>query len=70
MWAQDTTNFPTLGQIVREDPRLDKILPRDARIEVIASGFDWSEGPVWHAGEKGLLFSDIPKNSVMIWRAI
>jgi gluconolactonase len=66
--AQDTRNFPVLGQIVRVDPKLDELIAREARIEVLASGFDWSEGPVWWAKEKALLFSDIPPNSVIIWR--
>jgi gluconolactonase len=66
--AQDTLNFPTLGRVLRESPALDKLLPKDARMEVLASGFDWSEGPVWWPKEKALLFSDIPRNSVMIWR--
>ncbi|MEJ7607712.1 MAG: SMP-30/gluconolactonase/LRE family protein [Bryobacteraceae bacterium] len=66
--AQDTTNFPALGRILRDDPKLDSILAPDAKLEVISSGFDWSEGPVWLPKEKALLFCDIPRNSVMIWR--
>lgn len=41
------SNYPRLGHIVRLDPRLDKVLPPGTEIEVLASGFDWSEGPVW-----------------------
>ena len=59
--------FPTLGTVVREDPRLDALIPADARIEVLASGFKWAEGPVWIAGESSLLFSDIPNNSIFRW---
>ena len=70
-FAQNTTNFPTLGTIVRLAPELDAVLDRDAKLEVLGSGFDWAEGPVWVAGEetgKGhLLFSDIPPNRVMKW---
>ena len=66
--AQDTTNFPAIGEIVREDSRLDRLIPRDAKIEVLASGFDWSEGPVWVKDGAYLLFSDIPRNSVMKWK--
>ncbi len=65
---QDTRNFPSLGQVVRLDPALDKLIPRDARIEVLGSGFDWSEGPVWVKNGAYLLFSDIPRNSVMKWK--
>src|SRR5215207_1171033 len=65
--AQDTTNYPVLGEILRFDPALDELIPKDARIEVLGSGFVWAEGPVWVADDQGgsLLFSDIPRNSVM-----
>ena len=66
--AQDTTNFPALGEVVRMDPRLDRLIPKDARIEVVASGFLWAEGPVWIKDGGYLLFSDIPRNSVMKWK--
>jgi gluconolactonase len=69
--AQDTLNFPTLGEIHRFESDLDKLLAKDARLEVIASGFDWTEGPVWvpaNGDQPGhLLFSDIPRNSVYKW---
>jgi gluconolactonase len=35
---------------------------------VLASGFTWSEGPVWVKNGNYLLFSDIPRNSVMKWK--
>jgi gluconolactonase len=60
----------TLGEIERLDPAFDRLLPPDARIEVLAAGFTWSEGPVWvPEGEGGyLLFSDIPRNTVFKWK--
>ena len=57
--------LPTLGSIERLDPRFDALVPRDAVIEVLASGFAWAEGPVWIEGEQAVLFSDIPRNRVM-----
>lgn len=62
--------LPTLGSIERLDPRMDKLVPPDAVIEVLASGFTWAEGPVWVADDTGgsLLFSDIPRNRVNRWR--
>lgn len=66
-WSQPPRTYPVLGQIVREDPRLDALLPADARIEVLASGFEWSEGPVWDRKGGFLLFSDIPRNSIYKW---
>jgi gluconolactonase len=60
-------NYPTLGKIDRKDPRFDKLIPKDAKIEVLASGFKWSEGPLWIKDGGYLVFSDIPRNSVMKW---
>ena len=65
--AQDTTNFGVIGQIHRLDPAFDKLIPPDAKLEILAAGFDWAEGPVWHKEGGYLLFSDIPRNSVMKW---
>ncbi len=57
----------TLGTIERVDPAFDKLVPKDAVIEMLAEKkFEWSEGPVWVKSDKALLFSDIPRN--MIWR--
>ena len=53
---------------MRKDPRLDKLVPKDAQMEQLAEGFDWSEGPVWVKDGGYLLFSDIPRNNVMKWK--
>jgi gluconolactonase len=66
--AQDTTNFPSLGRIHREDPLLDSVLDPNAKLEVLTSGFEWAEGPAWLPKEKAVIFSDIPRNSVMLWK--
>ncbi|MFB3777516.1 MAG: SMP-30/gluconolactonase/LRE family protein [Bryobacteraceae bacterium] len=66
--AQRTSNFPVIGRVIREDPRIDKLIPPDARIEVLASGFEWCEGPLWVKDGGYLLFSDIPRNSIMKWQ--
>ena len=57
--------YPGIGKIERADARLDALIPRGAVLEKLADGFDWSEGPVWIADGGYLLFSDIPRNSVM-----
>jgi len=59
--------YQTIGTIERFDPALDAILSADAKVEVIAEGFDWSEGPVWIESEKMLLFSDVPQNIIYKW---
>ncbi len=66
--ASPTPLYPTLGSVERLDPRFDRLLAPDARIEILADGFDWSEGPIWFPGEGGyLLFSDVPRNTVYRW---
>ena len=60
--------YPSFGKIDRKDARLDKIVPSGAHMEKLAEGFDWSEGPVWIKEGGYLLFSDIPRNSVMKWQ--
>jgi len=60
---------PTFGSIERLDPAFDKLVPENARIEVLSGGFVWTEGPVWVPKDGGyLLFSDIPRNSVFKWK--
>ena len=59
----------TIGSIERLDAAFDQLVPSDARIEVLAEGFEWSEGPVWVAKTKTLLFSDIPRNQIVAWSA-
>ena len=56
----------TLGKIIRLDPALDALLPQGAKLEKLAEGFDWSEGPVWMPGNY-LLFSDVPMNTIFKW---
>lgn len=64
-----TDVLSTIGSIERRDPSLDDVVPPGTEIEVLAEGFDWSEGPLWIGGEDGyLLFSDIPPNRVWQWR--
>jgi gluconolactonase len=66
--AQEPAPARTLGSIERLDPRLEALIPPDAKMEVLAEGFDWSEGPVWVRSGGYLLFSDIPPNRVMKWK--
>jgi gluconolactonase len=55
-------------KIVRLDARFDKLIPKDAKVETIARGFIWTEGPVWVKDGGFLLFSDIPHNVVNKWQ--
>lgn len=57
----------TIGSIERLDPTLDQIISPDAKPEILAEGFAWSEGPVWVESQKMLLFSDVPQDTVYKW---
>ena len=54
-------------EIQKLDPALDQLVPPDAKLEGIATGFNkWTEGPVWtRAGT--LLFAEIPANNIDQW---
>ncbi|WP_254083612.1 SMP-30/gluconolactonase/LRE family protein [Dawidia cretensis] len=56
-----------IGTVERLDPSLDAIIQRGTQPEVIASGFEWSEGPLWLEETKTLIFSDVPKNTIHQW---
>jgi len=60
--------YPTFGGVERKDPRLDALIPKDTKLEKLAEGFNWSEGPIWIPGEKHLLFSDVPENIIFKWK--
>jgi gluconolactonase len=65
----ETVQAPkSIGQIVKEDARLDQVVAPGSVFEVIGSGFDWSEGPLWVKRDGFLLFSNIPPNSIMKWK--
>ncbi|WP_423603218.1 SMP-30/gluconolactonase/LRE family protein [Sphingomonas sp. MS122] len=56
-----------MGGITRFDPELDQIIDPASPIEVIATGFRWTEGPVWVKQGAYLLFSDVPANIAYRW---
>jgi gluconolactonase len=59
-----TQQFP--ADVMRNDAALDAIVPRNAMIEKVAAGFQFTEGPVWHP-DGYLLFSDPNNNTIYRW---
>lgn len=59
--------YPTLGKIVSLDPKFDELVDKGAQMEVISSGYDWSEGPAWNKEEGFLVWSDVPENKIFKW---
>ena len=59
--------YKSIGTIERLDPALDNIISADAKPEIIAEGFEWSEGPLWVEQHNMFLFSDVPMNTIYKW---
>jgi gluconolactonase len=49
------------------DPSFAKYRLNLAKVERIATGMRWDEGPVWFGDGRYLLWSDIPNNRIMRW---
>ncbi|MCF1714954.1 SMP-30/gluconolactonase/LRE family protein [Flavihumibacter sp. RY-1] len=62
-----TQNYEQIGAIEELDPAFRDLVTNDAKVEIIADGFEWSEGPLWVESEQMLLFSDIPNNTIFKW---
>ncbi len=48
-------------------PEVAGIIDPAAQLETLATGFSWSEGPVWDQKRGRLYFSDVPQNTVFMW---
>jgi gluconolactonase len=61
-------------EIVRRDPSLDTLVAPDARLEKLADGFLFTEGPVWVPRTSNapgyLLFSDPNANTIYRWSPV
>jgi len=61
------TDVQTIGSIERYDDEINQVIPEEAVIQILADGFDWSEGPLWISEGNYLIFSDIPPNRIYRW---
>lgn len=61
--SQSATGNTVPLQLDRLDPAIDAIVPKDAKLERVATGFTWVEGPVWMPGGY-LFFAEITSNSI------
>lgn len=52
--------------IERIAPAFDQLVAPDAKIEKLAEGFNWSEGPTWF--KESVVFSDVPENIIYQWK--
>lgn len=51
------------------DSRVSQLIAADAELEQVVTGFDFTEGPIWHPQARALIFSDIMGNSLYRWSA-
>ncbi len=49
-------------------PEFEDLVPAGAQVEVLSEGHAWTEGPVWVEALAGLLYSDIPRNAIYLYR--
>ena len=64
-FSQETK--PTIATIEFLSDELSRIIKKDAKVETVAEGFQFTEGPLWVEKEKMLLFSDVPANTIYKW---
>lgn len=50
-------------------PELSQVIAPDAKLEILADGFHWAEGPVAEPNTGDILFSDVPNNKVWRWNS-
>jgi gluconolactonase len=55
------------GFDVRNEAEFHKVIPRVAKLEKLASGMAFGEGPVWVDWLSAVVFSDIPNDELKIW---
>ena len=56
-----------IGSVERLSPEINNLIEKSAKIEILADGFEWSEGPVWSSQLNSVLFSDVPENVIYSW---
>lgn len=58
---------PDIATIEFISNELNSIIKKDAKVEIVADGFQFTEGPVWLDKQKMVLFSDVPANTIYKW---
>ncbi|MBI1767032.1 MAG: SMP-30/gluconolactonase/LRE family protein [Bacteroidetes bacterium] len=78
IWVRSATldfykSFPknpewqNVGEVVKIDPSLEKIISPGAKLEKLATGFQFTEGPAWHP-DGFLVFSDPNTNVIYSYK--
>ncbi len=54
-------------RVVAIDPEFSKLILPLAKVERLATGYRWCEGPVWFGDTRQLVWSDVPGNCMYKW---
>ncbi len=65
--TQTSEAYPAFGRIVALDPALANHVAPNAKVEKLAEGFWWAEGPSWDKKRNQLYFTDVPQNKMFVW---
>jgi gluconolactonase len=65
--SDEKSLYQSIGSVERLDSAINALIPPDAKIEVLASGFEWAEGPLWLEEQQALIFTDVPTNKIWKW---
>ena len=63
---QPSARYPD-PSVVSVDPSFDAYKLALAKVERLATGMRWSEGPVWLGDSRSLVWSDVPGNTMYRW---
>ncbi len=58
-----------MSGFIEFDPRFRELLKPGEKLECLATGAIWSEGPVYFHEDASVIWSDIPNNRLLRWSA-
>ena len=58
-----------MSEFIEFDPRFGALLKPGEKLERLATGAIWSEGPVYFHEDESVIWSDIPNNRLLRWSA-
>lgn len=65
--TEESPKFQSVGSVQRLDSAINSLITSEAKIEVLASGFEWAEGPLWLEEQQAVIFTDVPTNKIWKW---
>lgn len=68
--GRDQAAWEVPFEVVKQDAGLDKIVPKEAKVEQVVGGLIFSEGPVWSKKDSSLLFSSPNTNVIYRWTPV